>query len=125
MIYNNNCPICNSTLIKEELNIPSSYNDVLCNSHNNHFLIKRLSSDFKLLKIKVRITDEYYKYFIKINYDDKNMYVWREKNSISTINALEKMPQSTNKVIIENTIDISNFDLNLLKNKIKTYLLLS
>ena len=108
------CPVCNQEMRKEDADAQStaySYEEFACRQ-DSHFVMSRLVKE-ELVKIKVRFTEPSgEKLFLKIEYDKGMCEVWGKTSS-------------NDHVVIPHTFTPDFSDLTRLKQKIRTYLVLS
>lgn len=114
-IPRNICPICKQRMSRDLNSNNKYYHDFLCKGKEDHFFASRIQ-DGKVTKIKVKILDDDYYLFMKVNFDENNTQVWRKK-----VNAVS----DDNRVQVEHAREIDLSSKDKIKNKIKTYLLFS
>lgn len=105
---NQNCPICHSSLIRED-SLPEIV-DLLC-CQDDHFFGQRFNKE-NLIILKIRLKDDDKNLFVRLNYELNSCNIWIKADQIKPI---------TLSHIIH--LDYSNIDK--LKQKIKTLLLFS
>lgn len=102
------CPICNKKLHL----LTSKYNeniDYICRQ-NDHFFGRRFVND-KLIIMKLRVLDNKEKIFLKIYFDENRTEIW--KNELFDVIHIKKI------------IEIQDFSLSAILNKIKTLYIFS
>lgn len=105
---NHFCPICKTHLQQENAN--TKILDLVCRNSDNHFFGKRLQNN-QLTKIKVRLSENKSELYMRVNLDENNTEIWSSKTK--------------EKVIINATQDICSKDEHIIRNKIKSYLIIS
>lgn len=108
-----NCPICQRTLEKDSYRERVDYH---CSPpRDDHHYAKRvlLTDESQLIKLKVRISPESSKLYLKIHYDQGYSEVWTNPDD------------DESKIRINHIIEPDLTDLKALQTKLRTYLVFS
>lgn len=103
------CPLCHNEMICES-KLLAPIADYICRNKEDHWFAERVENT-KIIYMKMRINENERSYYLIINYTKNIMQVWSHKDR--------------RRILIRHVF-VPNFsNLDKLKNKIKTYLVLS
>lgn len=99
------CPICGREMKMDHRIV---YADYFCKRHSHFYSMRIMHGE--IIKEKIRVIDgeDNTRLYVKVNYDEGNMQVWKEGIERITVNEIFKP-------------DCSN--LKALRNKVKTFLM--